>query len=356
MPRSASCPLSLVHIELQADKVRMQLPVKHARLQPTVCQAASRPPRHKPSLHLDSTVLTSRIKQSADWRAVLELVASYSQSLDAIRAASALHRLSHVRPQDLHSVLQHRGWALLLRSLETNAARLNPRSLSNVLLALGRLRQAPQPLLDQLLLAAQAGLPSFNAQDLSNALWGLAALRKRPGQPFMLAAEARTADVVPDATPQAVANILWAYATLEYRPSDQLLSLLAERLLAALPLAEPQNVANSLWACHQLEYQPALAWMVQVTAFVSNCLQVTGWLHTLCCTLCTRSLTLPILQAFGIAEIRQTLLGLTGLSHDPGPDVMAAMAQRLQQMPAPSPQRSGGRARRAEQFTLACPT
>ena len=182
----------------QPRRARVQQPLQQRR-QHAVCQAGRQQNSNGPPL--SPALLTRRIKDAADWCCVLELVTSYSQSFNAIHASAAVHSLSSVRPRDLQPVLQHRGWLMLLRSLEAVTAQLPPRNLSNVLLALGRLQQAPQPLMDQLLLATEAAFPRSNAQDLSNCLWALAALRMQPGERFLLAAAERFTVVVMDATP-----------------------------------------------------------------------------------------------------------------------------------------------------------
>ena len=173
-------------------------------------------------------------------------------------------------------MLQNRGWRLLLAVLEAQIPQLDSQGFGNVLLALGRLEQAPEPLLAKLLPAAQAALPTFLPQHVSNSLLGLAYLSIDPGHAFLVAAAKRFVSVIDSATPQNIANALWAYATLGVEPGRQLLDAYVERLLAVLSDAELQPVANSLWAIGQLGHDPGPAFMAEALQYCMTNLQVSS--------------------------------------------------------------------------------
>ena len=222
------------------------------------------PPGSRPSAdfpELTSPQLNRRTKLAADWCQVLELVTVYGDGFDEIHAATALHRLSSLQPPGLQQLLRHPAWTLLLGLLEAQVHQLNGHGFASVLLALGRLRQAPRPLLVKLLPAVQAAVPDFVPQQLSNALTGLANMGLQPGQGFLLTAEQRLLQVLPEANPQNLSNSVWAFAKLKYRPADKLLVLLSQRLADIIQTATSQAVANLLWAYRQFGFDPGSAFM-----------------------------------------------------------------------------------------------
>ena len=186
--------------------------------------------------------------------AVLQLVVEHTQHIRPVNAATALHRVAKHRPADLRPVLSHPGWLLLLSLVARHAASFNGQGFGSVLLALGRLKQAPQPLLAQLLPVAQAALPNFKAQELSNLLLGLAYLGHSPGKPFLLAAEQHLLTVLAIASPQAISNSLWALAKLACKPAEPCLAAAAQQFTQIVTTATPQEVANLLWAFVTFKY------------------------------------------------------------------------------------------------------
>ena len=289
-----------------------------------VCQAAPRPPR-PPRRQSSGASKAPNQRELNDWIVkassstdVLQLVVEHSHHFSTVNAATALHRVvaklasASFGAAERKAVPTHPGWPLLLQVVSKHVESFAPRHHANSLWALGKLAQAPEQLLAELLPVAQAALPTFKAQELSNTLLGLAHIGYVPEQAFLLAAEQQLVKLLPrtnpqdisnslwafatlqyepsaqllteaaqqfvslsqTASPQEVANLLWAYATLGVQPGKQLLEACAERLLATLADATPQDVANTLWALGQLRFCPGDDFMAEVLRYCTQNLQV----------------------------------------------------------------------------------
>jgi len=107
-----------------------------------------------------------------------------------------------------------------------------PRELSNILWAAAKVQQPPaaqqvkqmfkQMALDSMLAAA-------NPQDLSMALYAVAALGVQVPELQLQAVLQAAVRQLHAAAPQAAANTIWAVAVLQYRPEEQLLQAIEQR-------------------------------------------------------------------------------------------------------------------------------
>ncbi|KXZ45315.1 hypothetical protein GPECTOR_56g412 [Gonium pectorale] len=97
--------------------------------------------------------------------------------------------LARMREQDVEV------WRLLARATAASAPGLSPRALTSVLWAFGAARMTHGPLLAAAVRAVRLQLPSYNAQDLTCAMWALARLAP-PDAPLGGSAASRSAAAV----------------------------------------------------------------------------------------------------------------------------------------------------------------
>ena len=252
-----------------------KLPCLVLQPHPLCQQAALAPGRPSTARKPGVRELNSRLRYARHWRQLLQLVTAHSRNFDHIHAATALFRLSEIQPAHLAPVLEHPGLSLLLGVLNERVHHLNEQGNVNVLLALGRLKQAPEPLLGTVLRASLACLPTARAQPLCNVLLALAYLQRTPAG-GLLPAEARLLTLMPSATAQDISNALYACAKLRHRPSGAVMAAALARFTEEMGTAGPQAVANVLWALGELRHYPESKFMSQIVDYSIKHLQVSA--------------------------------------------------------------------------------
>ena len=112
--------------------------------------------------------------------------------------------------------------------------RFNPQDISMCLWSLATLAQASIQLgkgggvdpnlssrvIESLVQSSWDNMTHFGAQSISNTLWALSKLGKKPSDGWMRASEDRLVSLMHELTPQALANTSWAFVLLEHSPSD----------------------------------------------------------------------------------------------------------------------------------------
>ncbi|CAK9047686.1 unnamed protein product [Durusdinium trenchii] len=175
--------------------------------------------------------------------------------------------------------------------------RTTPRDIAKTQWAIGRLHAQDAPVQEKLNRAIARRMSEFEAQGLSNVIWGLAfaeqdaacAMRlallefhQRIGEcdpqalsnvawsiakslaaghePLLLALSSASIARVKKFDPQGLANLSWSFATLQQH-DPVLFARVGETFLSSSSTWEPQHIANFLWSCArcQVESPPLLA-------------------------------------------------------------------------------------------------
>ena len=146
---------------------------------------------------LPPRLLNSFIAKADTSTEVLQLVASYHASFDAIHTATALHRTAlHMQPGHEQAISENPSYSLLLDLASNKAHTFKAQATANTLLALAKLLQAhPALLLESLQLAVTRNLTSLSPQQLANSLWALATLDHTP-DPEVLAKATHQATII----------------------------------------------------------------------------------------------------------------------------------------------------------------
>jgi len=186
--------------------------------------------------------------------------------------SSYVCRLEESVPQGMSNVL----WAaarlefdpgsdILVRIISELISRphyqVKSQDITNVIWSLGRLQcdTVDGPLLKKLLASSLARAGTFNQQELSMTLWGIARIRDQyeidPDlyqTSYMAAIEARHRSF----NVQALSTTFWALAKIGIVPGPQVLYLLIGQVLVKAKHFEPQGLSSVLWACGLLSYNP----------------------------------------------------------------------------------------------------
>lgn len=166
--------------------------------------------------------------------------------------------------------------------------RFNPQDISMCLWSLATLTQASitgeregntSKVIDALIRASCDKMDAFGAQSISNTLWALSKLGKKPPGAWMRTAESRLVAVMHDLTPQALANTSWSFVLLEHSPSSSWQSSFLKNTRMALfdPSFSPSSSlvgpsAVIAWSISRLGMNVDNAWFDALAASVNSCL------------------------------------------------------------------------------------
>jgi hypothetical protein len=339
-----------------------------------------------------SRALTAAIGKAASWQHLQQLLQADGSAMNHIHAAALLNRtsklvqyealsgseqqaaafgafyvealqLAYARAQDsagpreLSSMLWavarvglHPGddWlAAYLQAAQPQLPAMNAQDLGLLVWALGRFKHVPEPAFCHALLAAAAtqlaatgdssssGSSSrgFDAQGLSNMLWGLAVLELQPGQPWLASAVGAAHVLLQQQQqqhhhhqvmePQGLAVLLWALAKLGHRPDQAWLQAAADAAAARLRRFKPAELAMLVHALARLHYQPAqhreqqLGQQEQEQQQQPLLQQVAAAIQ-------------PHMQCLRFAEAANLLWGLAVMGQQPGRVWVDALLLRLQ--------------------------
>ena len=121
-----------------------------------------------------------------------------------------------------------------------------PQQVAGTLHILAKKRQCPRnhDFLAQLDAQLEEVASECTPQNVANALWVYATMRRKPEEGALVALEARLESVARECTPQAVENALWAYATMGREPGGRVLGVLEARLESVARKRNSQVVAK----------------------------------------------------------------------------------------------------------------
>jgi hypothetical protein len=138
--------------------------------------------------------------------------------------------------------------------------RLNGQDISNAVYACALVRHGDEEMCSSIVQAAISSLATFNAQNLSNLLWGLAKLVDADMVPVPVVAEqlcsrlaAAAKSRIREFNAQDISNTIWAWAKLKkaglpVQLDVQMCLGLAEEAIAKAGSFQPQALSNTLWA------------------------------------------------------------------------------------------------------------
>ena len=197
--------------------------------------------------------INSRLVKSRDAEEVLTLTDKNKKQLNAVNAATALHRIaSHLKKTRAQRdrVLRDPRFLELLDIAEDRAPLCNPRSVSDTLWAFATLQHWPPKMLTPLLtrVAVHLEANAFEAQHLALIVWAFAVLELKPTK-LLDRIEACSISQLPSFRPQNCANLLWGFAKLNYKPT-QLLPKMTSKLAAPdfLATLKPVEIADASFA------------------------------------------------------------------------------------------------------------
>lgn len=173
--------------------------------------------------------------------------------------------------------------------------------------------------IDALIQSSGANMDSFGAQSISNTLWALSKLGRKPSELWMRAGENRLVAVMHELTPQALANTSWSFVLLEHVPSASWQSSFLTNTRMALFESSSLAASSSLigpsavvaWSVARLGLQVDNAWMEGLSSSVYSCLSAPPGIH-----LSTTNLSL---------DLANILWAMATLSYRPRPQVVSTI-------------------------------
>ena len=144
---------------------------------------------------------------------------------------------------------------VLAEMAAAGATALNPQALANILRSAATLKADALPRLVEGILAARE---MYNAQDVANTIWAIAALKEEAPvlQQLLPDILSEVSRVAKDLNAQAASNILWAGASLRNDHAqlwEGVMPALRRASIARLRSSNEQNIANSAWALALLD-------------------------------------------------------------------------------------------------------
>ncbi|KAJ1490281.1 hypothetical protein T484DRAFT_1777512 [Baffinella frigidus] len=216
--------------------------------------------------------LTAWIKQKQDTiRGLLWLLEEHGQRLNAIHVGAvwaALAKMRSDRERGPEKIVLQQLQVVTRATLQDMEAR----GLTNVVLSMANLyERGRRPLFhggralvpgdhngfgDKLALemmaraAATAG--DFEAQDVSNFVWGLAKMSLTPGRSPLEAMQERATATAGDFPPQAVTNLVWGLAKMGVQADAALLAAMQKRAAETAGDFPLREIATLLWALEKM--------------------------------------------------------------------------------------------------------
>lgn len=195
-----------------------------------------------------------------------EHVFGHLHEMNEVNVSTAIHRVSHLAtayrsdPFVSHHLLMRQ----LIRSLYDGAHLLHARQISNVIWGLGSIRLQMdlktqsfhdwEELCFGLVNIGVDRIRSFNAQNVSNLLVGLARLENQSCRRLLPAFTRRGAAILKSFKPQELGNTIWALASLRYVDHTDFLAPAFNEAERSISLFQSQSLALMLWSLAALHY------------------------------------------------------------------------------------------------------
>ncbi|CAG9463319.1 unnamed protein product [Pedinophyceae sp. YPF-701] len=199
------------------------------------------------------------------WEDVLEVAAQHMDGFDEVNVATALHRLGKLaRPRRAgRTVRSDPVFARLLGHVRRRAPAMSERQLSNILWGLAALGWGERDdddarVVEDVLGALRGKVGECGQQELANVVWALATMGWRDAGAMRAVAREVARRDMRGFAPQAMSNLAWGFATLDVR-DDELFGVLAAEVAERARVFEPQAVSNTMWAFSALGYRDARA-------------------------------------------------------------------------------------------------
>ena len=197
--------------------------------------------------------------------------------LAAALASSSTNFLARMKPQELSNVIYALGqlrekpsdaWmaafysaSLRLLKLRVFADRFTPRQLANIIFSLALLEKKPSAeWMDAYWIAACHSMSTSNQQDLSNTIWAAATLDIPPPASWMELFKIESRGRLSACISQDLANMMWSFAKLRHRPSNEWLQTFVDTSLAQLHKFNAQELSNTIWSFAELGIEPTPGW------------------------------------------------------------------------------------------------
>lgn len=249
-----------MHCPRVAPRVRTALlaaTVEAAEEVPATSATSEAPAEVKVSVN---SVLNGKICQARDSEDVLKLVDENYETLNAVNAATALHRIAarNKKARARRDVLERdQRFQKLVDAIRDKASDddVSARSVADALWSFATLDHFPATLLVPILTSVSVQLEreAFAANHLSTVVWALARLQCKPVK-LLERIEQQAIAEMGDMDMQNVANMLWGCAKLQYQPAALLPKLSAALVEAGfLADAKPVEVADLAFALEKLE-------------------------------------------------------------------------------------------------------
>lgn len=277
---------------------------------------------------LPPQVLTKMLQTCSYWQDLRRLMQQHGRQLDAIHCSVALLRVAHLQRQGPRGAAPQRGvqhrsstsppvfssgpaqpgfatdwqleWAAGSKGITSNSlSESNPdaadlrafiselyhltlerlpsmqaRQVANVLWGACKLRQRPPAAwIAAFIDAAHERMRAFQPQELSNVLYALNELRCQPTPAWLQAYYAASHACLARYNAQDVSNTLSAAAKLQLQPQREWLDRLLQQFLHCMGAATPQALANTTHALGVFRYQPPAEW---TAVFLRQCAVKTG--------------------------------------------------------------------------------
>ena len=246
-----------------AKRVYVSRRQREGRPAPDLRSVRSRAPRLSGNAFQRSKQLTDALGACASGEEVLALVASRlvpgAEPLDAYNITAALSRLSKLQPSGLAGNTR---FAALLSAAEALLDEMQPRSLANLLYALGQLRATLSDSWMARYWAASEGKLAFcDPQQLSNTIYACAKLGASPPASWMDAFWRASLAQMGQFKPQEFSNVLWASGKINLPPPAGWIERYWEASEDKLASFKEQELSNTLYACSQLNLPPPVEWL-----------------------------------------------------------------------------------------------
>jgi hypothetical protein len=257
--------------------------------------------------------ITAAIKNSSSLQQLAALIQQHLDSMNAINLSAAIMNLPKMGCSDSQM------YTACVQRYVMFAPGDSTRNLSNVMYALCMAPQAvtqqQQAVLQQQLVPAiLAKVSAANAQDASNALYGMAVSGQDLPEEVVQQLVAAFIGQLRHTKPQEVSNVLWAVAKFKQQvPLEQRQQPLGA-IIRMLQHAKSQEVSNTLWAVATMGQQVRAQQLQQLLAAcwrASKCYATKCVKHTV--GMCQAGL--PAAAAAGSAQAGRAAAG----RHHPGP-------------------------------------
>eukprot|EP00798_Chlamydomonas_sp_ICE-L_P012806 gene12806-biopygen10708 len=195
--------------------------------------------------------LMESIKACTDLHGLDQVITDDGWRFDHAKVSAAMNRVVKLHRRNQVVMAQEMMQDLSALALrEVNA--MDPRSLSSLLWALGKVGGPVNPVLVQrILVRTKENSASFNAHDISNVLWAMAKLCVPPSDLIHELMDAATRRF-PGFKPQALANTLWALATMEIPVDGPFLEGWIKYAVQKMPEFNARDLPETFWAASKL--------------------------------------------------------------------------------------------------------